>query len=269
MMKKVVLGPEIDDENITVLPLGFVIGLLEDSDGIIDIDMPVEGNLDEPDFKYGTLVLKTIGNLITKAVLSPFKFLGSVMGIDAEKLEYIDFEAGSSTITPPEREKLDEIVKMMSKKPKILLALNGVYNKEIDSEALKLDKLIDIVMIKSGIKNRKEHESAMNTQLLEDIYEDIKDDDGLERLKKQIETKYQDEEFDRNYYNALLGLCIDIQTLKDTELTSLADARADAIVLYLVQEKFINTQRVLKKVSLEDENSDNDIVKLHMQIEVK
>ena len=269
MMKKVVLGPEIDDENITVLPLGFVIGLLEDSEGIIDIDMPVEGNLDEPDFKYGTLVLKTIGNLITKAVLSPFKFLGSVMGIDAEKLEYIDFEAGSSTITPPEREKLDEIVKMMSKKPKIFLALNGVYNKEVDSEALKLDKLIDIVMIKSGIKNRKEHESAMNTQLLEDIYKDIKDDGGIERLKEQIENKYQDEEFERNYHNALLGLCIDIQTVRDTELKSLADARADSIILYLVQEKFIKADRVLIGPSIISDDSTDGIVKVHMQIEVK
>ena len=269
MMKKVVLGREMDDENITVLPLGFVIGLLEDSDGVIDIDMPVEGNLDEPDFKYGTLVLKTMGNLITKAVLSPFKFLGSVMGIDAEKLEYIDFEAGSSVITPPEREKLDQIVKMMSKKPKILLAFNGVYDERRDAEAIKLEKLIDIVMLKSGIKNRKEHETAMNSALLEDIYENIRDDDGLKKLKKSIQKEYKDEDFDRNYHHALVDLCINIQVVTKSELIALADARADAIVLYLVKEKFIRANRVVKGVSIKSENSEDSVVKVHMQIEVK
>jgi len=269
MMKKVVLGPEIDDENITVLPLGFIIGLLEDGDGVIDIDMPVEGNLDEPDFKYGTLILKTIGNLIAKAVLSPFKFLGSVMGIDAEELEYVGFEAGRSIITPPEREKLDQIVKMMSKKPKILLALNGVYDEKIDAQAIKLDKLIDIVMIKSGIKNRKEHESAMNSELLEDIYEEIKDDDVVEKLRDKLSKDYKDDEYDRNYFNALLKLCIDAQTLSTQELLVLADARSKAISFYLVQEKFIDQKRVIVGTSIKNENSKDGVVKLHMQIEVK
>ena len=269
MMKKVVLGREVEDENVTVLPLGFVLGLLEDSDGVIDIDMPVEGNLDEPDFKYGTLILKTIGNLIAKAVLSPFKFLGSVMGIDADKLEYIDFEADSSLITPPQREKLDQIAKMMSKKPKILLSLNGAYDEKRDAQAIKLEKLIDIVMVKSGIKNRKEHESAMSTGLLEDIYNDIRDDDGLKKLKKRLKSEYKEEEFDRNYHKELLDLCIDIQTTTTEELISLADARADAIILYLVQEKFIKAERVVKNVSIKSEDSEDGIVKVHMQIEVR
>jgi len=104
VIKQIKLGKEVEDENVTKLPLGFVIGLLEDNDGIIDINMPVEGNLDEPDFKYGKLVLQTIGNIITKAVTSPFKFLGSVMGIDGEALEYISFVPASTLISPPERE---------------------------------------------------------------------------------------------------------------------------------------------------------------------
>ena len=269
MMKNIVLGSEIEDENITVLPLGFVIGLLEDSDGVIDIDMPVEGNVDNPDFKYGTLVLKTIGNLIAKAVLSPFKFLGSVMGIDAEKLEYIDFEAGSSVVSPPEREKLDQIVKMMSKKPKILLGLNGVYDERVDAGAIKLAKLIDIVMVKSGLKNRKEHESAMSTDLLEEIYEDIRDDDGLDILKTKIKNEYKAEEFERNYHNALLDLCIEVQEVTLLELLALADARANAIVLYLVQEKFIKADRVVKSASIKSDDSEEGIIKVHMEIEVK
>lgn len=270
MMKKVVLGREVEDENVIVLPLGFVLGLLEDSDGVIDIDMPVEGNIDDPDFKYGTLILKTMGNLIAKAVLSPFKFLGSVMGIDADKLEYLEFEAGSSVVSPPEREKLDQIAKIMSKKPKILLALSGVYDEKVDAHAIKLEKLIDVVMLKSGLINRKEHENAMSIDLLEEIYEDIKDDDGLDKLRQRLKKEYKDEEFTRNYHNSLLSLCIEIQPVTQVQLLSLADARADAIVLYLVQEKFIEADRINKGISLKSKDDSVDgMVNLHMEIEVK
>lgn len=107
IIKNIKLGKESEDENVTKLPLGFVIGLLEDNDGVIDIGMPVEGNLDEPDFKYGALVWKTFGKLIVRAVTSPFRFLGSLMGLDSDALEYAEFEAGNSNITPTEKEKLD------------------------------------------------------------------------------------------------------------------------------------------------------------------
>jgi len=105
IVKNIKLGETLEVEGGSSLPLGFVIALLEDSEGVIDIDMPIRGNVDEPDFKYGALVWKTLGNLILKAVASPFSFLGSMLGIDGDALKYAEFEAGSLAILPPERER--------------------------------------------------------------------------------------------------------------------------------------------------------------------
>lgn len=269
MIKKIELGKEVEDENVTKLPLHFVIGLLEDSDGIIDIDMPVEGNLDEPDFKYGKLVLQTVGNLITKAVTSPFKFLGSVMGVDGEKLEFVSFELASSVITPPEREKLDLIAKIMLKKPKISLGVNGAYNASEDKERLQRNKLIDMVVLKSGITNIKDHESVMTTDMLESIYKEMRDDNLLKETKKRLSSVYKDEEFDRVYQNELIKLCSRIQLVSEDELLSLANQRAEAIVTYLTQDRAVSPERVSKKESRVTEIEEDGYVKVDLQIEVK
>lgn len=269
MIKQIKLGREVEDENITSLPLGFVIALLEDSEGIIEIDMPVEGNLDKPDFKYGALVMQTLGNLILKAVTSPFRFLGSMMGIDGAALEYAEFERGSSVILPPEREKLDQIAKMMTKRPKINLSLTPTYDEISDARALQTQKLIELVVKESGIKNKKDNESVMTSDMLEDIYEDAKDDDVLDKLEERLEKEYKDEEFDRAYFSALLELCKDIQIVTKIELENLAKERAKAMINHLVQEKNIKAQRLtLSQIVIANEAEDK-LVKQKLTVEVK
>ena len=269
MIKKIELGREVEDENITSLPLGFVIALLEDDEGIIEIDMPVEGNLDEPDFKYGTLVMKTLGNLILKAVTSPFTFLGSMMGLDGETLEYAEFEVGSAVILPPEREKLDQIAKMMMKRPKIKLAFTPTYDELLDKRAIQSEMLITLIVKESGVKNRKEHESAMNIDILEDIYEDFKDDDTLDNLEEKLKKEYKGDEFDRAYLSALAELCKDIQVVTKVDLERLARARANAVIAYLIQDKSIEALRVIQKPMISVNEPDNKLIKQKLTIEVK
>ena len=269
MIKKIELGREIEDENVTSLPLGFVIALLEDNEGIIEIDMPVEGNLDEPDFKYGVLVMKTLGNLILKAVTSPFTFLGSMMGLDGEALEFAEFDIGSSIISPPESEKLDQIAKMMTKRPKIKLAMNPTYDEVSDKRAIQTRKLINLVVKLSGIKNAKEHESVMTVDMLEDIYEDAKDDDVLDKLQERLEKEYKGDAFDRAYFSALLELCKDVQVVTKVELESLAKARGDALVNYLTQDKNVEAPRVMQNPIVSVNESEDKLVKQKLSIEVK
>ncbi|MBN2815230.1 MAG: DUF748 domain-containing protein [Campylobacterales bacterium] len=270
IIEQIKLGKERDDENVTVLPLGFVIGLLEDSEGIIDINMPVEGNLDEPDFKYGQVVLKAIGTLITKAVTSPFKFLGAALGIDGEELEYVAFEPGSALITPPQREKLDQIESLMQKKPKIILGVAGEYELLKDKEALQMQKLVNLVVQKSGIKNIQDHESVMTIDMLEEIYKEQKDDDVLVKLQEHLQKENEDSnKYERAYNRALIKLCRDLQDVNENDLNELAQKRADAIINYLTVEKMLDVTRVNKKTTHIAEKSDEKYVKMSMEIEVK
>lgn len=269
VIKKIQLGDTLKDENLTKLPLGFVIALLEDKNGVIDIDMPVEGNVDEPDFRYGALVWKTLGNLIRKAVTSPFAFLGSVMGIDADDLESIDFEAGFATILPPEKEKLDSIAKMMSERPKIYLAISPQYDGVSDKASIAKVKLIALVAKKSGAENEEEGQSLISEKLLESIYQDFKADDKLKKIKEDLSAKYENEALDAAYMQALIKECMALQSVSKIELISLANQRVDNLVKYMSEENGIDLKRVIVK-EVSAVNTENEKwVKTKMEIEVK
>ncbi len=269
IIKQMELGKEIEDENVTSLPLGFVIALLEDSDGVIDIDMPVQGNVDAPDFKYGSFVFETFGNLLIKAITSPFTFLGSMLGMDGDAMQFAEFEPGKAYITPPEREKLDQIAKMMIKRPKINLGISGSYDEEIDKRALQGEKLISLVLKESGIENRNEHKSAMTIDILEDIYEDIKDDDRLDKIEDALEEKYEDDEFDREYRKALIEENTNIQVVTPEELTLLASKRTQVVLDYLRVEKGVALERLNILEISKAEDSTPKSVRIKFEIEVK
>ena len=266
IIKKIKLGDEFKDENTTSMPLGFVIALLEDSDGIIDIDMPVEGNVDNPDFKYGKLIWKTFANLIVKAVTSPFKFLGSMMGIDGDKLESIDFEHGLANILPPEKEKLDSIAKIMIKRPKISLSISATYDEVYDKKELQKAKLIALVLKKSGAKNKDEHQSMMTVDVLEAIYKEMRDLKQLDKIKKRVKQNYKKDGFERAYLNALVKECINIQPLKTAELEALATKRANVLKAYLVEQKALNSSRIILTPIKPSDKDDEKYTKTKMEI---
>ena len=271
IVKNIKLGDTLEVEGGSSLPLGFVIGLLEDSDGVIDIDMPIRGNVDEPDFKYGALVWKTLGNLILKAVASPFSFLGSMLGIGGDELKYAEFEGASLAILPAEREKLDNIAKLLLKRPKMNLSIAGTYNVEIDEAAMKRAKLADLVVKLSGAKNEAEKVSAMNIDLLEDIFEKITgDDDKIDKIKDALEDKYDDKEkFKRAYLQALVKECSAIQVVSFEELQALAKARSAIIKSYLVEVKEITNTRIQELEITEVAADDTKLIRSNLEVVVK
>ena len=269
IVKNIELGDEIEDENTSSLPLGFAIALLEDSDGIIDINMPVEGNVDAPDFKYGALVWKTFGNLIIKAVASPFKFLGSMMGLEGEELEFVEFEPGLMTILPPEKEKLDNIAKLMLKRPKISLNIVPQYDEVQDTWILKQQKLIAQVMKKSGVKNKKEQQNSMNIDLLEDIYEEMAPKKKVSDIEKALEKTYKGDALERAYQNALVKETTQMQVLLPQELQALASKRATLLKEYLVNLRGIDSYKIVIKDVQNVEEEKESWVRTKMEIEVK
>ena len=271
IIKNIELGDELVVEGGSSLPLGFVIALLEDGDGVIDIDMPIRGNVDEPDFKYGALVWKTLGNLILKAVSSPFKFLGSMLGVGGEELEYAEFEAGSSIVLPHEREKLDNVVKLLTKRPKMKLSIAGSYNTQADKKALQKTKLANLVVKLSGAKNEEEKINAMNIDLLEDIYEDtVGNDDKIEKIEDALEKKHDDDEkFERAYLLALVKECSEIQAVAPEELLTLAQSRSTVIKSYLVETKNIDITRVSELEISETSVDEKQMIRSKLEVIVK
>ena len=80
VVNKLKLGERVDSPDAMKLPLDLAIALLEDSNGIIDLDLPVSGSLDDPQFSYGRIIWKAIVNVLTKLVTAPFRALGKLLG---------------------------------------------------------------------------------------------------------------------------------------------------------------------------------------------
>lgn len=127
VIERLTLGERIESPSAKDLPLDLAIAILQDSDGRIDLGLPVAGSLDDPEFSYGAIVWKAIGNVLAKIVTAPFRALGALFGGGEEKLEGIAFEAGAAQLTPPEREKLVRIAAALAKRPKLVLAIGGSH----------------------------------------------------------------------------------------------------------------------------------------------
>jgi len=131
------LGDQVDNPGSTNLPLDLAIALLKDSRGRIDIGLPVTGDLNDPQFRIGSLIWQMFTNLITKAATSPFRALGSLLGGESEKFEALEFEPGNADLAPPEREKLLKLAEALQSRPQLKLVLQGRYSPEIDGLELK------------------------------------------------------------------------------------------------------------------------------------
>jgi uncharacterized protein involved in outer membrane biogenesis len=152
VLDKLTLGERIDSPDALKLPLELALAILKDSNGRIDLGIPVSGNMNDPSFSYGAVVWKALGNIMTKIVTSPFRALGNLFGVSGDKLEAVEFDAGSDVVLPPEREKLQQIAKILAKKPELKLAVPGAYNEVNDGAALRAQALRRVVLARAEIK---------------------------------------------------------------------------------------------------------------------
>ena len=152
VIDKLTLGERVDSPDALKLPLELAIAILKDSDGRIDLDLPVSGNMNDPQFSYGAIIWKAVGSVLTKIVTAPFRALGSLFGISGEKLEAIEFDPGSDRLLPPEREKLKQVAQLLSKRPQLKLSVPGQYSEAADGAALRARAVRMEIAKRAGIK---------------------------------------------------------------------------------------------------------------------
>lgn len=137
IMDQFTLGGKVESPDATSLPVGLAIALLKDRNGVIDLDLAVTGDMNDPEFSVVGIVFKIIKNLIVKIVSSPFALLGSVFG-GGEDLQFADFPAGSSEIGKDSGQKLDSLEKALFERPGLTLDIRGDADPVADAEALRV-----------------------------------------------------------------------------------------------------------------------------------
>ena len=200
------LGEKVDSKDAVNLPLSLAISILSDQNNQINIDLPVEGNLDDPDFKYGGVIWAAVKKLFADITLAPFRFLGNALGLGSKDLSSIDFLAGSSELISSEAPKIADFIKLTGSKPKMKLSITPTYSKLDESfyKNKKLDQKINQIIASSG----KDYIAVLN--------------ELVPNLKDRSEKALREE--------ALKGIEVDKE-----KLIELANERANAVKEALIK----------------------------------
>ncbi len=90
-------GEKTDSKDAVSLPIKLAVALLKDRNGVIDLDIPVTGTLDDPAFRLGPIIWKVFVNILEKAVTAPFALLGALFG-GGPDLQFVDFQPGAADL---------------------------------------------------------------------------------------------------------------------------------------------------------------------------
>jgi hypothetical protein len=135
-------GEATNSPDATKLPVKLGLAVLQDPSGLIDLDVPVEGNVDDPNFRLGRVIWRAIGNVLLKAVTSPFNLLAKLVGGSGkEKLDVVDFQAGAADLTPSADKSLQGLSKALASRPALKVDIEGTADPAADGKTLKLKEL--------------------------------------------------------------------------------------------------------------------------------
>ena len=129
------LGERVESPDAVKLPLRLAVALLKDRNGVIDIDLPMTGSLDDPQFRMGPLIWKAFVGLIAKAATAPFALLGGLFG-GGPTMNQIEFEPGEATLDDASQQKIASVGKALTERPALQLEIPTTYSPELDRTVL-------------------------------------------------------------------------------------------------------------------------------------
>ncbi|MCR2747426.1 DUF748 domain-containing protein [Limnobacter parvus] len=176
IVDKLKLGERVQSPQGRDLPLELAVAILEDSNGRIDLGLPITGNLNDPQFSFGDIVWKTIGNVLTKIVTAPFRALGALFGGSAgEEIGKVAFNPGANTLSPSQRESLKKLGEALTTRPNLALTVQGTWA-PADKTAIQNLQMRRAVAQQAGEKlqaNEDPGPLAMNGESTQKAIEDL------------------------------------------------------------------------------------------------
>ena len=140
VLDQLTFGEPVDSPDALQLPVLFAVSLLKDRNGVIDVDLPISGSLDDPQFSIAGIVMRIIGNLIVKAVTAPFSLIAGLVGGSAEELSAIQFAPAGAELDDAAKERLGALAKGLTERPALQLEIGGRWL-ETDRGALQQAQL--------------------------------------------------------------------------------------------------------------------------------
>lgn len=248
VLEQLQLGEKVDSPDAVDLPIRLAVALLKDTEGKISIELPISGDLNNPQFSVMPIVWQTLRNLVMRAAQAPFKFIGGlVSGGDAQDLGSVAFTPGSSDLSSDAKGALDKLASALKARPELRLEIEGTSAQSSDGPLIaeqRLEREYQATYYKM-LQRRGDKVPAQATQLqvpddekpamLEAIYRS--------RLKQQPPAQWEQlsrKERTDNLRNAVITSWAESPLL----LRQLGQARASSIKDYLVDQGKLEDQRV-------------------------
>ncbi|WP_414907600.1 DUF748 domain-containing protein [Pseudomonas sp. IT-P253] len=142
VIEQLQLGEKVDSPDAVSLPLKLAVALLKDADGKISIELPVTGDLNNPQFRVMPIIWQTLRNLIVKAVSAPFKMIGGlVSGGGSEDLGSVSFAPGSSDLSKEAEGALNKLSSALKERPALRLEIEGTAAASSDGPLIAEQRL--------------------------------------------------------------------------------------------------------------------------------
>lgn len=235
VLHQLVFGDEVPDAPRS-LPVRLAVALLADRNGVIDVDLPVSGSLNDPEFRVGSVVFKLLGNLILKAVTAPFSLLAGVGEGGAEQ-GVVAFAEGSAALDTAARASLDKVVQTLEQRPALNMTVVGQASLQAEREAWKRAQLQQVLLAHKrrtapgGAAAGAEPEAQISAEeypaMLKEVYRraDIPKPRNLVGLAKDLPD------------SEMQALLLANIAVPDTAMHDLALARAVAVRDYLLERR--------------------------------
>ena len=286
IVERLKLGEKVDSPKAVSLPLDLAVAILEDGEGVIDLALPVSGDLSDPDFEFGQPLWKAFTNLINKIATSPFRALGAMLGVDSEKLDAIVFEDGFAELSPPEIEKLANLVKVLEKRPNLKLLVQGRYSEKKDGKALRENQVKRVIAERQGLKLTSGEDAGIldfgnpaTQSVLEAVFTERYGTKTLDEVKTAAdqappenrepasassqEVTVQDP---AAFWKTLFRRMVVDEPLAESALVQLGDDRSRAVVRELVETRGIPENRVAVKKTKPMKAGSSARAKMHLEV---
>lgn len=247
------VGEKVQSNQAIKAPVRLGLALLRDMNGVIDIDVGVQGNLDDPVFSVAGIVVKAIINVLSKAAAAPFQMLGSLVG-GRKDLGEVEFAAGEVSLNEKNQERLRQLADALKKRPKLVVVVQGNSSFEADRKAMQQQAVMAHVATARKVpvtvnnpvdwllerENRSEL-TKINKALA------LKNESERESEITAAEPNLVDEALTQKIYVQMFKEICEKQTISDQALTALADQRALSIKQYLIESGQLDLTRISMK----------------------
>ena len=240
VINQLTLGERVDSPDATNLPLRLAVAILKDSNGVIDLNIPITGSLDDPKFKVAPIIWQAVVNVVTKVATAPFRFLAGLVN-GQEDIDNIPFTLASSQLNEQAKTNVQKVAEILQKKSDLQIEVRGNFNQQQELAALQEVKF-------KQLWNSTYPNQAISLGLIEKLYSQQFGTEALAQQKvlnlKPAETGQDLTTQTKTYQQSLNTQLINAQVVSEGELRQLALERAKTIRNQLVEQFKLEPNRI-------------------------